>query len=154
MRDLASMIRRARGRYLRRLVLGAVMIGALAGAMLHVMRRATSSVVQGAPAPAAPSQPDAIARTRPTDAPRAEAAPAPGTGSGPGAAQLPRVEQARRDDASPKVQPPRPPAPAPARPPAKGGMRIIDLRPETPELEPTGRARRSAREIDLGPIGE
>jgi hypothetical protein len=144
MRAHGSMVERARRHPVRTALLGAVAIGALVGAMLHVTIGGNSSAAPSAPSapvPAAPSQPDTIERARPAEVPRAEE---PGRAPGSGAA--------RRDDANPMVRRTR--VSAPVRPPASGGMRIIDLRPEAPEPGPTGRARGGSREIDLGPASD
>jgi serine/threonine protein kinase, bacterial len=135
-----SMLKRAHRHPVRAALLGAVAIGALVGAMLHVAIGGNSSGAPGAPVPAAPSQPDPIERARPAEVPRAEA---PGRAPGSSAA--------RRGDANPTV---RARVSAPVRPPAGGGMRVIDLRPEEPEPDLTGRVRRGSREIDLGPASD
>ncbi len=153
-----SVIGRARRRALRRMLLGAVTVGALTGGMLHLVLGGNSAAAPQDPAPSAPSVPGAIEHARPAGAPSTEQpAPTPGPGSAHAASQPIRVDDpqpSRRDDLRPTVRAVRAPAPDRVGPPASGGMRVIDLRPEPAVPGPTGRARRGTREIDLGSASE
>ncbi len=186
-----SILTRARRRSLRRALLGAVTIGALIGAMLHVALGGGSSAAQNAPALPSPEPREMLERARGAGGPRIEAPPsAPGPGSAVAAPSLvgdaalrrgqadaaPRrgqadappptsdaespgipakIERSRRDGARRSAAgAARTPASDPVRPAAKGGMRIIDLRPETAETGATGGAPPGTRQIDLGAASE
>jgi hypothetical protein len=166
-------------------LLGAVTIGALTGAMLHVALGGGSSAAQRAPALPSPEPREVLERARSAGGPRLEAPPsAPGPGSaaaaprpagdaaprrthvdappptsgaeGPGIPAKPaKIEPSRRDGARRSaVGTARTPASAPVRPPARGGMRIIDLRPEGSEPAATGRAPQATPEVELGAASE
>ena len=177
-----SVLSRARRRPLRRALLGAVTIGALTGAMLHVVLGGDSSAAQNAPALSSPEPGEVLERARGAGGPRIEAPPsAPGPGSAAVApqpvgdaapqrihvdapppasgAESPgtpaKIEPSRRDGARRSaVGTARSPAPDPVRPPARGGMRIIDLRPESSEPGVTGRVPQSTSEVELGAASE
>jgi serine/threonine protein kinase len=154
-RDQGSILGRSRRRGLRGVLLGAIMMGALIGVMLHVVFRGNS-------------RSDTLEHASPTAMPRAEPAPAPGLGLADATPQLIRVDaprpprvdapqpttgaalhetpaRTRRGDASRVAPSTRAPAPAPVRRPAKGGMQIIDLHQKAPA---------NGMEIDLGPASE
>jgi serine/threonine-protein kinase len=142
---------RIRRRGMRRVLLGAAAVGALTYATLHLTLRGRPPAAQGAPMLPAPEQPGAIERARPAEMPRtepldptraAESSPvsAPPPLGGAALLETPKPSRspktARRDDAATvPEQKPRVLAPAAVRPPAKSGMRIIDLRPEAPESD-------------------
>jgi hypothetical protein len=155
-RDHGSIVGRARWRGLRRVLLGAAVIGGVAGATLRLGHGDNAAAAQSGSLPAQ-AEPRAIEQARAADVPRNDPGPEPAaqdhrsTYQQPDAGAPPvagtahperaaRTMPARSTGTSSTVSRTRAPTPPPIRAPAGGGMGIIDLRPEVSGPDPAGQA--------------